>query len=41
VVFFLFSKDVTDRTEWRVLHPEEWNFADSQPMEGPMSGSIG
>jgi hypothetical protein len=41
VVFFLFSKDVTDRTQWRVVHPEEWVFADGQPMEEPFEGEIG
>jgi hypothetical protein len=37
---FLFSKDVTPTTAWRVLHPEEWVFEDGQPMEGPFEGTI-
>jgi hypothetical protein len=39
-VAFIFMGDVSDVTQWRVTHPENWHFADGIPLGAPLSGAI-
>jgi hypothetical protein len=39
-VAFIFMGDVSDVTQWRVQHPENWHFADGIPLGAPLSGEI-
>jgi hypothetical protein len=39
-VAFIFMGDVSDVTQWRVQHPENWHFADGIPLTAPLSGTI-
>ena len=41
VVVLLFGTTVNLATLWQVPDPAAWTFADAQPLEAPIDGSIG
>ena len=39
-VVFLFAVEVGSAIQWRVEAPENWHFADGEPLVDPFSGTI-